>query len=170
LPQPSPPSNKRERDETEPIPDQMGTPQSSSSTPSIDEPRPIAGSRRVASKYPTVHIVAEESASLPMNSYQLGQFPTYPQIVLPGEKQVDLLWTSDYLSATAGDDVITPDLAMANELGANSNFMDEAFYDQMSFIFSNPFGERSGDEHGFTNGDMFGMPPPPPAPPFVDQT
>ena len=113
-----------------------------------------------------------------MNSYQLAQYPMYPQSTFSDEKPVADTWDTYPLIPQANDGTMAPVLPVGADLGRhvtnmNMNYMDEAFYNQMSFIFtgSSPFGERS-DQHGFVNHDMYGIlsnaplaPPPPAQPP-----
>jgi hypothetical protein len=190
LPQPSPPSNKRERSESESSPyfgGSSSTTLSTNSSPSMDEPRPIAGSRRVASRYaslsspPAAQLVVEENpllTELPMNTFQLGQYPMYPQGAYTHEKLLPDTWDTYALMPQTTDDIMAP-MQPVGDLSRqvpnmNLNYMDEAFYNQMSFIFSGsgPFGERS-DQNGFGDHGMYGiMPaaaPPPPPPPLVNQ-
>jgi hypothetical protein len=166
LPKPSPPSIKRERDD-EPSPDSSGlSPSTSSPSPSIDEPRPIAGSRRVASKYasvsaPKIQVSSPEDATshfqVPTNSQQLSLFQFYDQFGISTPNHANGLWDPSLFlpttEASPAGSMAGLDPSMDT---ANLNFMDEAFYDQMSSIFSQPFGEVP-DANAIVNGDTVGM-------------
>jgi hypothetical protein len=152
LPQPSQPSNKRERDEGDAPTDDphMPLPQSGPT----DEPRQFGGSRRVAQKYPDQNTqmsqhFGENSPSfpLPISSEELGRL-SFNQSDLTNA--IDSFWEStdtysvqDMSSHLSGPMPAVDASTWPRDAGP---MMDDLFYDQMAMFFPAPFGEMTTDE------------------------
>jgi hypothetical protein len=110
---------------------------------------------------PNVQVSAPEDMAshfqLPTNSQQLGLYQFYDQHGILNQNHLNDLWDPSLFlpaaEASSSGSLTGPDSSMDV---VNLNFMDEAFYDQMSFIFSKPFGEMP-DPYAIINGDMADM-------------
>jgi hypothetical protein len=166
LPQNSPPSHKRDRDgfdsPTEESEEHIPTPEPK------DEPRQIAGSRRVAaSQYAhplsNTQVPLQDNVSssfmLPTNTEELGRSPYYQSDFSYAYSTPDMIPVNDggivndpSGSLTVhGEGMFQPDDPYALPL------MDDLFYDQMAMIFSTPFGET--DMSSFLSNNDFNAQP-----------
>jgi hypothetical protein len=152
LPQPSPPSNKRDRDQVDSSTEELETVESRSGA--SEEPRRIAGSRRVASKYAlqtnqNMPIPIQDTSTpftLTTSTEEFGNFPysqpdtstTIPPLNPESFPAIDVV---DHLSY--GPIVSDGNWPTGMNVGPSMNHF---YYDQMAAIFSTPFGEMTEEE------------------------
>jgi hypothetical protein len=153
LPQPSP-SNKRDRDQIDSSTEESET--IKSRPEAFEEPRRIAGSRRVASKYglqsnqnvrisqipkqntstsSTLATRSKEFGNLPYSQSDSTMMPPLNPDLFPATGVVDHL--------TFG--AIATDGGWPTEMNMEPS-TNPLFYDQMGSIFSTPFGEMTEEE------------------------
>ena len=88
-----------------------------------------------------------------MNSHELGRFPIYEQ----HQKGNEDLWDPSVFMPTPDGSFSAPVTGLEPGVNAvNMNYMDEAFYDQMSFMFTSPFSETP-DPHTVANNEAIGL-------------
>jgi hypothetical protein len=141
---PDSPSHKRDRDENDSASKPSGT--FFEETGILNEPRQIAGSRRVASKYPSTSPLGGPPlpqdypgpSTLPMNIEELGH-PTFDTYGIPGIGEQ--AHSSGQFSAEPMVDAGGP-----FDTGHTHGLMDDAFYGQMAMLFGTPFGEMTSDQ------------------------
>jgi hypothetical protein len=155
LPQPSPPSNKRDREQLDPLTEESETVESRSGA--SEEPRRIAGSRRVASKYALqsnqdmqIPLIPIQGTSTPSTLTTSGEeFGNFPYSQSDTSTTIPPL-NPEYFPATDVVDhlsygPISSDGSWPTEMDMGPN-MNPLFYDQMATIFSTPFGEMTEEE------------------------
>jgi hypothetical protein len=154
LPHPSPSSHKRDRDQVDSLTEESET-VASRSRPS-EEPRRIAGSRRVASKYalqsdqnmqvPQIPIQDPSTPSaVATSSQEFGNFQ-YSQSVtstaMPPQNP-ELFPVTDVVDHPTYSPIVTESWPTGMNVGPST---DHLYYDQMAAIFSTPFGEMTDEE------------------------
>jgi hypothetical protein len=154
LPQPSLPRNKRDRDQVDSSTEESDTVKSGSGA--SGEPRRIAGSRRIASKYAVqsnrnmqIQTPIQDTSTpfmLTTSGEEFGNFPysqsdtltTIPPLNPKLFPDTDVV---DHLSyGTIADDGSWP---IGMNMGPNMNHL---YYDQIAALFSTPFGEMTEEE------------------------
>jgi hypothetical protein len=155
LPQPSPPSNKRDRDQVDSSSEESETVNSGSGT--FEEPRRIAGSRRVSSKYALqsnqdmqIPLIPIQDASTPFTlTTSIEEFGNLPYSQSDISTTIPPLNPELFPATDVVDHLsygpIASDGSWPTEMNVGPN-VDPLFYDQMAVIFSTPFGELTEEE------------------------